>query len=60
MLIVPGFASLPAGDTKTESAIVPSIPSQFESTNERSGRSGAPGWIAGSFGAQSCRSGVPS
>jgi len=57
---VPGLASFPCGETKIASASVPSIPSQFESTNERSGRSGAPGWIAGSLGAQSFASTVPS
>ncbi len=47
------FVSLPSGDTKIASAIVPSIPSQFESTKVRSGMSGAPGWIAALVGAQS-------
>ena len=57
---VPGFVSLPSGETKIAFFSVPSIPSQFESTKERSGASGAPGWIAGSFGAQSSASTTPS
>jgi hypothetical protein len=51
---------LPEGETKIALAAVPSMPSQFESTNARSGWSGAPGLIAGSFGAQSRESGTPS
>jgi hypothetical protein len=41
--IVPGFESLPPGETKTAFAASPSIPSQFESTKLRSGLSTAPG-----------------
>src|SRR6186997_2833830 len=59
-VFVPGFASFPVGETKTASASVPSIRSQFESTNSRSGTSRAPGWIAALVGAQSCASSVPS
>jgi hypothetical protein len=36
---VPGFVSFPFGETNTASFTVPSIPSQFESTKERSGAS---------------------
>jgi hypothetical protein len=50
---VPEPMSFPNGETKTALASVPSMPSQFESTNARSGWSGAPGWIAGSNGPQS-------
>jgi hypothetical protein len=50
---VPGFWSLPFGETKIASLSVPSMPSQFESTNERSGRSAAPGWTSWFRGAQS-------
>ena len=57
---VPGFVSLPSCEAKIASFSVPSIPSQFESTNARSGRSAAPGWIAALSGAQSCSFGVPS
>src|SRR2546423_10790284 len=46
--------------TITASARVPSKPSQSESMKAGSSGSGLPGAIDGSWGAQSCASGVPS
>src|SRR4051794_10596961 len=40
---LPSFASLPPGATNNATALLPSMPSQFESLNARSGWSVAPG-----------------